>query len=205
MKELFLKAKHWQLFILMMGIPLVFQFYVMQEVFGNILTQGNPNPETMIGMLKYLPVIMFIFMGLFFGWLWSLAMGLQNKIPEEVKMKTTKFKIFFFIPVAYLIIILTLVSVVIIAAFKGHIEPNSETILSFVGIALAIIVPMHLFSVFCIFYSLYFAAKTIKTVELQKEVKFSDFVGEFFLLWFYYIGLWIIQPKVNKMMKKSID
>lgn len=42
------------------------------------------------------------------------------------------------------------------------------------------------------------AAKTIKTVELQKKVTFSDFAGEFFLLWFSPIGIWILQPKINK-------
>ena len=47
---------------------------------------------------------------------------------------------------------------------------------------------------------LYKAAKTIKTVELQKKVTFSDFAGEFFLLWFSPIGIWILQPKINKFV-----
>jgi hypothetical protein len=38
----------------------------------------------------------------------------------------------------------------------------------------------------------------VKTIELQREVTFSDFAGEFFLIWFYPVGIWIIQPKVNK-------
>jgi hypothetical protein len=49
-------------------------------------------------------------------------------------------------------------------------------------------------------YSFYFVAKTFKTVELQREVAFSDFVGEFFLLLLFPIGVWIIQPKINKMI-----
>ena len=24
-------------------------------------------------------------------------------------------------------------------------------------------------------------------------------LGEFFLLWFYFIGIWIVQPKVNRL------
>jgi hypothetical protein len=65
----------------------------------------------------------------------------------------------------------------------------------------AIILPLHLFAMFCIFYCLYFVAKTIKTAELQREVSFSDFVGEFFMLWFYPIGIWILQPKINQIAK----
>ena len=61
------------------------------------------------------------------------------------------------------------------------------------------IIPLHLFSMFCIFYCLYFVAKTYKTAELQREVSFGDFVGEFFLFWFYPIGVWFLQPKINEM------
>jgi hypothetical protein len=57
----------------------------------------------------------------------------------------------------------------------------------------------HFLSIFCIFYCIYFVAKTIKTVELQRAVKFKDFVGEFFLVWFFPIGVWILQPTINKL------
>lgn len=68
---------------------------------------------------------------------------------------------------------------------------------------MAIIVPLHLFSMFCIFYCLYFVAKTIKTAELQRETAFSDFVGEFFLIWFFPIGIWFIQPRVNQLAERN--
>jgi hypothetical protein len=48
-------------------------------------------------------------------------------------------------------------------------------------------------------------AKTIKTVELQREVNFSEFIGEFFMIWFYFIGIWILQPKINRMVKQYIS
>ncbi|WP_101311729.1 hypothetical protein [Labilibaculum manganireducens] len=82
-------------------------------------------------------------------------------------------------------------------AFGGEQEPSGGLIGGLVGI----IVPLHLFSMFCIFYCLYFVAKTFKTVELQREVSFFDFAGEFFMIWFFPIGIWIVQPKVNKMIE----
>ena len=42
---------------------------------------------------------------------------------------------------------------------------------------------------------------TMDSVELQREVSFSDFAGEFFMIWFFPIGIWIVQPKVNKMIE----
>ena len=69
----------------------------------------------------------------------------------------------------------------------------------------ALIIPLHLFSMSCIFYCLYFNAKALKTVEWQKPVTFSDFAGEFFLIWFFPIGIWIIQPRINQLFDTNIE
>ena len=68
------------------------------------------------------------------------------------------------------------------------------------GKMLFFVVPLHLFSMFCMFYLLYFVSKTLKTVELKREVTFSDFLGEFFMIWFFPFGIWIIQPRINKLV-----
>ena len=49
---------------------------------------------------------------------------------------------------------------------------------------------------FCIYYN----AKLIKSVELKKEANFADFSSDFFLILFFPIGIWIIQPKLNKII-----
>jgi hypothetical protein len=49
------------------------------------------------------------------------------------------------------------------------------------------------------FYILYFVAKTMKSVEMQKTVTFNDYAGEFFLIWFFPIGIWFLQPRINKI------
>ena len=194
----FLKAKHWQLFLLTFGIPMIFQFVMMGSMMSNFGTESNPDPSMMFNYMKFFPILMIFFMGVFFGWFWSVAIGLQIKVPENVKMKVKKFKIFFFIPVAYMLLMMLFMGVTMNGLMDNGTEPSG----GFIGSIAAIIVPLHLFSMFCIFYSLYFVAKTFKTVELQREVKFSDFAGEFFMIWFYPIGIWIVQPKINKMIEE---
>lgn len=191
----FLKAKHWQLFIVMLGIPLLFQFYTMFITFSNLDSKSNPNPQNIINTFKIFPIIIILFSLVFFGWFWSIAIGLQKNIPEKIKMKVKIFKVLFFIPFIYIIFFMIYVD----GIFSGtgtNAFPN-------LGRFVTIILPLHLLSMFCIFYSMYFVAKTIKTAELQKKTRFADFAGEFFLLWFYFIGIWIIQPKVNKLYKKE--
>ncbi|MFZ4399070.1 MAG: hypothetical protein ACOYO1_03460 [Bacteroidales bacterium] len=183
----FLNAKHWQLFLLIFGIPMIFQFVMMTLTISNFASETNSDPSMIFDYMKFFPIIMILFMGVLFGWIWSVAIGLQNRIPENIKMNVRKFKFFFFTPLIYISFFLGFFIVIF-------------TMSSFNPALFVIIIPLHLFSVFCMFYCLFFVSKTIKTVEFQREVTFSDFIGEFFMIWFYPIGIWIIQPKINKMV-----
>ena len=199
MTEKFLKAKHWQLFLLTFGIPMIFQFVMMGTMFANIGSGNNPDPSSMfISYMKLFPIMMILFMGVFFGWFWSVVTGLQKKIPDEAQMKLNRFKIFFFIPLVYILFF----SIFIGGAMGGFADGFNAPNPGIIGGMIAVIFPLHLFSMFCIFHSLYFVAKTFKTAELKRKVSFSDFAGEFFLIWFYPIGIWIVQPKINKIIKE---
>lgn len=199
MTERFLHAKHWQLFVLIFGIPMVFQFLMMASLITQTLNAGPTEPFLMFEYIKFFPLMILIPLGVLFGWFWSITIGLQKKIPSDVVMKINKFKLFFFIPVIYILIFLMF----FIYISTSLLVPNAEPNIGLVGSIFTVIVPIHLFSMFCIFYTIYFVAKTIKTVELKREVKFGDFAGEFFLLWFYPVGVWILQPKLNKMIKEA--
>jgi hypothetical protein len=190
MIEKFLKAKHWQIFMITFGLPIILEIVAMP-----FMIIGN-NPMV---IMKIMPIMMIFFIGGFFGWFWAIAIGLQNKVPTGVKMKVKKFKVFFFIPLIYIILIFGFMGF----AFGGILENGQQPSGGMIGGLVGIIVPLHLFSMFCIFYCLYFVSKTFKTVELQREVTFSDFAGEFFMIWFFPIGVWIVQPKINKMIENK--
>jgi hypothetical protein len=197
--EIFLRAKHWQLFLLTFAIPFSLQIVMMVNIFSHLLHQPDnvPDVTAVFSYLKLLPVIMVLYMGTLFGWQFSVATGLQKMVPSGVNMKVKKFKIFFFFPIVYITLILIFVSYVLTTINFS----NPQAIDYRFFMLFSLIIPIHLFSMFCIFYCLYFVAKTFKTVELQREVTFSDFVGEFFLIWFFPIGVWIIQPKINKIIR----
>ncbi len=196
MIEKFLRAKHYQIFLLTIGIPFAFQFAVVLYLIPTINGGGEIDDETLFSIIKVFPVLMMVFIGVIFGWLYSIGVGLQSKLPENVKMKVGKFKVFFFIPLVYISLIsLGMIFLLSnIALLAGTFAP---------GVLILVFFLFHLFSMFCIFYVLYFAAKTFKTVELQREVGFSEFAGEFFMLWIFPIGVWILQPKINKMMEEE--
>jgi uncharacterized membrane protein len=194
----FLNAKHWQLFTLMFGIPILLQIVTMISMFANIDSNGNPDPTGMLNMMKIFPIIMLLYVGLFFCWFWSIGIGLQKYLPTDINMKTKKFKIFFFIPLIYILFFLSIIG----TTFYG-ISSGNNAVGGIVGKMLFIVIPMHLFSMFCMFYLLYFVSKTIKTTELERNVTFSDFIGEFFMIWFFPIGIWFIQPRLNKIVNEK--
>lgn len=195
----FLRAKAWQLFALIFGIPIAFEIISIGGMVANIGNGGNPNL-----MFSYFfalfPILMLIFMGVFFGWFWAIAIGLQEKIPADLRLKVSRFKIFFSIPFIYMLFL-----TIGFATFFRWLpdSPRGDSNDALLGISFAVIVPLHLFSMFCIFYCLYFVAKTIKTAELQRKVTFSDYAGEFMLIWLYFVGVWVIQPRSIKWLQKS--
>lgn len=206
----FLKAKHWQLFLLVFGLPLIIYIGWMISFFTEFLSDldYNTNTDFPVEMLNGMITFIFLMMipaAIQYAWFWSMAVGLQKKLPEGMKMKVNMFKVFFIIPIVYLLIYM-----LFMVTFFGNIEnlENMEDLEYFDNIGLfffgiMFFIGISLFVVFCTFYQFWFIAKTIKSAQLKREAVFSDFVGEFFLVWFYPIGVWILQPMVNKIIDEE--
>lgn len=202
----FLLAKHWHIFLLTFVIPFLLQLGVMLTWAVNfaqqVITQPEPELTGMFSIFKFFPVLMIVYSAAHFFWLWSLAIGLQPKVPANVVLKVNKFKGFFFFQITYLMLFSIGISVLISGVpdlIKNAEAPNIN--INLIGIAFAVVFPLHFFAMFSVLYCMYFAARTIKTVELQREVSFGEFIGELILIWFHAIGVWFIQPQVNKLME----
>lgn len=200
MKEKLMRAKHWQLFTLTFGLPMLFQIILMISIFSDLADNREPNAASMITIFSILAFFMVIFASVYYGWIWSVATGFQSEIPKYIRMNITLFKLFFFFPLVYLLLF-----VIIFILLIGTISvPGPRTDPGIIPSFLPLVFIFHIFSMFCIFYTFYFTAKTIKTAELQRDVNFSEFAGEFFMIWFYPIGIWILQPKINKLVKSTL-
>jgi len=201
--KIFLRAKHWQLFTIGFVPGLIFYIYTMSNVFGSDFINNPESVSSFMESYKYFGLIMILLAVVNYGWIWAVGVGLQAKVPPYVKMKVRRFKWFIGIPFFYLLFIsLSITYGFMFAVPKVLADTFYPSEYIFLVMA-AIIVPLHIFSLFAIFYSMYFAAKTLKTVEFQREVNFSDFVAEFFLIWFLPVGIWILQPKINRMEEGS--
>jgi len=180
--KFFLKLKHWQFFGLTVGLLFIIKIVVLVVIATrNINLFDNPKADYFAALL------FFVFFFIFVGWFYALGTNLNKKLPDGVKMSLKKFKWFSFLSVA------------LVVAF----------VVFYVGLASLFWLPdivfagLYLFVVFCYCYCFNFSIKSLKAVELQRAVTFSDYAGDLFLFLFFPIGVWIIQPRINKIFEEK--
>ncbi|MTI29322.1 hypothetical protein [Xanthovirga aplysinae] len=161
--ENFLKAKHWQIFILLILGLFISNFKIENDP---LLTQVLK----IIGMTTY------------FAYPLIIGHLLQDYLPRKVELRHTLFIINSFIWLTTYIVIM------IISDGQG---------MTFTGLAA---IPMF-YTFYAFLNFLAFPAKTIKSIELKKNTGIGDYIGDFFLIVFLPIGIWFLQPRINKIVE----
>lgn len=189
LSSILLKSKPWQIFIIISFVPFIYNTILNDYKFY------NPHYD-----YRIFELIGYLLFNLFFIWIWAIVVELKKIITVQVSSK------YFKIAIKYLVFynILTILYVVLNTLglsddFLGMFNPKIRDLNSFI-----IIFAFSLPAVYSVFYCVYYAAKIIKMAELDKKVRFKDFQYTFFLLLFFFAGVWTIQPKLNAMyLKKS--
>lgn len=181
--KLFLTLKHWQLF----GIAFL-PIIVLLTTLVCILIKNETNQ--LFCFSYFYPILTLFSLGNYLGWFYSVGISLYQKLPSTAKMGLTQFKFLFVFPIIYIVFGYLIIS--------NRIEFNEPHIALFF-----FIIPFHLLSMFCISYCINFIAKGLKTVERQENVDLFDYWGEVLLIWFFFIGVWVIQPRINAIFQKE--
>ena len=170
--KFFFKIKHWQLFGIFFAASICTAITEMSEKKDYIILI----PDFIISFLLIFP---------FACWLYSLGINLHKKLPMSVKMNLKRFKISFFVSIFYML------------CFGAFIFIGIDFMHKIFGLIFII----HIFALYYLFYCFYFVAKSLKSIELQKEAIWSenDYALYFFSLCFFPIGIWVLQPKINKL------
>ena len=56
---------------------------------------------------------------------------------------------------------------------------------------------------YALFYFFAFPARVLKSIETGQEVPFKDCIGDFFLILFLPIGIWFLQPRINRVIQEQ--
>ena len=121
---------------------------------------------------------------------YSLGNDLSKRLPIDSPLTVKKFNYFLLFMIIYM--------AVINLFYPGGYSINQDNYKEF-GLAIYIVIPFHLFFFYCLFYTIWFIAKSIASIENKKDVGFEYYIRNILLLFFLPIGIWWMHPKINRI------
>jgi hypothetical protein len=64
---------------------------------------------------------------------------------------------------------------------------------------------LMIYDLISVFWITTFAARSLKSNETSEEIDINDYFGDIFLFMLWPIGVWIIQPRVNKIFSANMS
>src|SRR5690606_30700167 len=124
-------------------------------------------------------------------WLFSIIYKLNNR--NGVQRKGFNKYIFFLAlhPIVYVFIFL-------IIGICAAITESYDLIF----ILVPLLVPFHLIAMLFSILLLYYAGKSINRYQKVENVNYFDSTLTYILIYFYIVGIWIIQPKLNEILSE---
>jgi len=117
----------------------------------------------------------------FLIWIYSIGIELNRKIPESGRLNKVTLIGLIAYPIIYIPIGLTLL-------ISGISDMNA-------------ILPFHFGAIICMFLLVILTSMTIIKFEKAEKLIQSNVIGLFFGIWYFIIGVWYIQPKLNEYIK----
>jgi len=173
--EKIIRLKHWQVFgIVAIGYIIS---YILQS--SNFEIWGIPS-------LVFAAISTIITLILIFSWIMVIGLFLNNK--EE---NTHYFRNWVFI--------LSVCSCVVGYSLLNLERLNIDTALLpfWTGF-------FTTFTFWGIGYTFFHAAKSLKSLELGREAEFSEYIIDAIMLFAFPIGVWFIQPRINRILAKFV-
>jgi nitrate reductase gamma subunit len=153
-----------------------------------VLTAAWTSPSPLQEIIRFIGLITFLI------WIYGIGIYGQKKL-ESKKLPTLKTKLFE--------INIVLIPILLIIGFLLSPEQTAENNQVEFNIQTILFIPISLYMFFALFQTIVFSCITLATLELKREVKFSDYLINLILTLFLIIGIWILQPKVTKLIAEN--
>ncbi|WP_020569710.1 hypothetical protein [Neolewinella persica] len=222
MSDFFLRSKHWLLFI-PIALPTILS-YVFQGIYGAELQEWSAEMQVNGPDMDFTPpnlhdysvylygyILVMLLSGLTqLGWLWTMGNDLHDRVADGFNLKPKTFQIT--IAISGLFLLLTAFSLHqtfnwIADSLPGWVEnggPDDEDPMALIKTAFTYFAGFMLFGLItfgCQIYNVIYVGKTLKSIELGRPAKGGEFAGYAILSYLLIIGIWIMQPKVNRLIE----
>ena len=92
-----------------------------------------------------------------------------------------------------------------ITIFRAGLFGNLTAIRIPVFAVTLLFLPLHFIAILCIPFVLYFWCKHLLLAELRDSADFFQYLELIFLLSFFFVGVWNIQPRINRLYSQRIQ
>lgn len=158
-------------FILRLKHWQVFLILIVGLFIGNFEIKDNQTLTT---------TLLLIGMTTYFAWILLVGHALYQLLPEKIELNYNLFLINSFIWLTSYIVVMA------ISDGQGMTFSGVEAIPGF-------------YVFFAFLYFLMFPARTLKSIEKDRKADIGECIGDFFLIVFLPIGIWFLQPRINKV------
>mgnify|MGYP000007594180 FL=1 len=153
-----------------------------------VLTGAWTSPSPLKEIINSVALVTFLI------WIYAIGIYGQEKL-EYLKLPTLNSKFFK--------INIILFPILLILSFLLSPEQTAENTQAEFNAQTIVLIPISLYMFFALFQTIVFSCKTLAMIELKREVNFSDYLVNFILMLFFIIGVWILQPKVTKLIAEN--
>src|ERR1700686_2777966 len=149
----FLRARHWQIFLLLVGVGIVSSIWL-------VVAAATITPENFRRITSLLAGFTCINMLFLLAWFWAMGSFLNSIVEPALRLGIGFFRFAFIYPIFYFPLFL-----VIASSHSRPIEPWW----------IPTVFALHFLGMFCLLYNLHFAAKTLVLAETRKPALFNDY------------------------------
>ena len=183
------RLKSWQVFILLVAPLIASVFYTFTALLGKPASELPLSVEQYDSFLRHKAMISAVQGLLPFGWLLSLGISANWRVKKDLR-ESTKLAVGSAVLVSAYILVTTLF-------IPKNYTPSDG------GTSSLFFWSFHVLMMAAIVYVFAFTARNITMAEKQSPIAFSDYSGPFFLFWFYPIGVWLVQPRSNRIAMRA--
>jgi len=180
--SLIARFRHWQAFL-----------YTCAPFFGaGVLStpsfDGPPTAVEMEAVIDRMMLTLFPVAIVLYSWIWSIGHTADRASVPDTRRPDRFFNLAFPYTFAYLV-------------YAYFFFPRPGDIADPI-VPIGITLILHIFAVICSFYAIASAAMRLKTSELGSRANFGESFGTFFLIWFFPLGVWFVQSRLNAADEK---
>ncbi len=121
-----------------------------------------------------------------FAWMFSIGYWCNRHLPETRRRHPLPFAIGLVLPIVYVLMYIFLY----LPVLEQGGAPEKPPLW---------LLPMHMLSMVGVFYGLWYSARALKSLQENEDADFLIFSSTFFLFFIFPLGVWLIQPEVNRL------